>query len=114
MWYSPSKGNEMIEIIKAYIAGKTIEYREKCREDMPWTAKNECKGDIAFYPKDFEYRIKPDIVVRYVLAAHFEDTIKDKRTICASKPYLHDNIASNSKVIKLTFQDNVLTKAEVI
>lgn len=102
----------MIEIIKAYIAGKTIEYRVNNTSD-DWIPKNPYHGDISFYPNDYEYRIKPETVVRYVLAAHFEDAIKEGN-FCLVRPYMHHGNSGNSKVIKLTFQDNVLTKAEVL
>jgi len=104
----------MIEIIKAYVEGKTIECREKDRVGCPWTTKNPYKGDIAFYPNDYEYRIKPEIVIKYVLAAHFEEAVKCGRTMTYEYPCLHQGISGLTPAIKLTFEDKKLTKAEVI
>jgi len=104
----------MIEIIKAYVEGKTIEYRELNCDNKPWTPKNEYKGNIAFYPNDFEYRIKPEIAIKYVLAAHFEEAVRCGRTMTHEYPCLHQSISGLTPAIKLTFEDKKLTKAEVI
>ncbi len=98
-------------IIKAYIEGDTIEYRDK-GTDQQWINKRY-SGDIAFYPTDFEYRIKPKVVIKYVLAAHFEEALK-ANNFCASKPYMHAKLSeSDSRRIKLTFENGDLIKAEV-
>jgi hypothetical protein len=105
----------LIEIIKAYTEGKTIEYRstDPKVKDNEWIPKNPFRGDISFYPSDFEYRIQPNHEVKYVLAAHFEDALKTNG-FCSSRPYMHVSMCENTKRIKLTFEDNKLTKAEVI
>jgi hypothetical protein len=100
----------MIEIIKAYIAGKTIEYRstDPKVKDNEWIPKNPFRGDISFYPNDFEYRIKPETHVRYIKVfkngaynTQFTDPVHED----AKQPY-HN--------LKLTFENNQLTKAEVM
>jgi len=98
----------MIEIIKAYIAGKTIEYREKHRKDAKWGIKAKYNSDISFYPNDFEYRIKPETHVRYTKV--FKDGAYNTQFTDA----VHENAKQPYHNLKLTFEDNKLTNAEVI
>jgi hypothetical protein len=92
-------------IIQAYIDGKAIEYREK-GTDLPWHVKKPYRGEIIFYTNDFDFRIKPETHVRYTKCfkdgaynTQFTDASPDKQR--------YHNLA-------LTFENNVLTKAEVL
>jgi len=99
----------MIEIIKAYIAGKTIEYRELDRSKLQrWNIKNPYKGEITFFPNDFEYRIKPETHARYTKV--FKDGAYNTQFTDA----VHEDAKQPYHNLKLTFEDNKLTKAEVI
>ena len=98
-------------IILAYLNGETIQYRDK-GTDKPWTNKHH-NVDVGFYPTDFEYRIKPKAVVKYVLAAHFEEALKSNNFL-NEKPYMHYQLNGNPRGIKLTFIDGKLTETEVV
>ena len=106
------------EIIKAWVNGKTIQVKSKHSEH--WSDKismDDCiedQEDVIFNPTFFDYRIKPEEVVRYVIAEHFEEALMRNRVNTAYQPMLHKQPLNATGNIKLTFLDNVLTKAEVV
>ena len=106
------------EIIKAWTNGKTIQIKPK--NGSLWIDKQsyeECVksgNDVLFCYEWYDYRIKPEEVVRYVLADHFEEALMRDKMTTAYQPMLHKHPLNITGNIKLTFIDNVLTKAEVV
>jgi hypothetical protein len=111
--------NTTKDIIQAWLDGKEIQVKAKLSEH--WVNKEsygECienKADILFSPDFYDYRIKPEEVVKYVTPEHFEFAMRTNERGLLTKPYLHDNPNKfTDHHLKLTFIDNILTKAEVI
>ena len=107
------------DILKAWIDGKQIQV--KAKQSDCWVDKESYNDTLAydyeiiFSPTYYDYRIKPEEVVKYVTPEHFEYALRIGVSMLQTKPWMHNNPSElTDSSLKLTFLNNKLTKAEIV